>query len=44
LLCLNFWSKLNLVRTDDVVNVSYLPDVDGDEEELDDGWDQITIE
>ncbi|KAG2363138.1 hypothetical protein BDR07DRAFT_1205333, partial [Suillus spraguei] len=34
LLCLRFWSKLNLVKTDDVVYVSSLPDVEGDEEEL----------
>lgn len=44
LLCLSFWSKLNLVKTDDVLNVSSLPDVEGDEEELENGWDDIIIE
>ncbi|KIK37753.1 hypothetical protein CY34DRAFT_92204, partial [Suillus luteus UH-Slu-Lm8-n1] len=44
LLCLSFWSKLNLVKTDDVVSISSLPDVEGDEQELNDGWDQIIVE
>ncbi|KAG1799130.1 uncharacterized protein BJ212DRAFT_1288346, partial [Suillus subaureus] len=44
LLCLSFWSKLNLVKTDDIVSVSSLPDIKGDEQELNDGWDQIIVE
>jgi hypothetical protein len=44
LLCLSFWSKLDLVKTDDIVIVSSLPNIEGDEEELNDGWDQIIVE
>ncbi|KAG2036851.1 hypothetical protein BDR03DRAFT_865166, partial [Suillus americanus] len=44
LLCLGFWSKLNLVKSEDVVNVSMLPDLKGEEEVgLEDGWDRIII-
>lgn len=42
LLCLGYWSRLKLVKTEDVVKISSLPDVeDGDEQELKDGWDRI---
>jgi hypothetical protein len=44
LLCLGYWSHLNLVKTDDVLKVSLLPDVEGvDEQELEDGWDRIEV-
>jgi hypothetical protein len=43
LLCLGYWSRLNLVRTEDVTQVSALPDVEGDEEEPEDGWDRIEV-
>ncbi|KAG2109988.1 uncharacterized protein F5147DRAFT_772829 [Suillus discolor] len=44
LLCLGFWSKLNLVKSEDVVNVSMLPDLKAEEEVgLEDGWDHIII-
>lgn len=44
LLCLGYWSRLKLVKTEDVMKVSALPDVKGnEEEELDDGWDSIEI-
>jgi hypothetical protein len=42
LLCLGYWSRLNLVKTEDVVKISSLPDVeDANEQELEDGWDCI---
>lgn len=42
LLCLGYWSCLNLVKTEDVVKISSLPDVeDANEQELEDGWDRI---
>jgi hypothetical protein len=41
LLCLRSWSKLGLIKDNDVVAVAVLADVDGDEEEFDDGWDAI---
>jgi len=44
LLCLGAWSHLNLVKTEDVLKVAALPDVQGDaEEKLEDGWDRIII-
>ncbi|OJA12661.1 hypothetical protein AZE42_13159 [Rhizopogon vesiculosus] len=44
LLCLSAWSHLNLVKTEDVLKVATLPDVQGDAEvELEDGWDRINV-
>ncbi|KAG2098241.1 uncharacterized protein F5147DRAFT_583163, partial [Suillus discolor] len=44
LLCLGAWSHLNLVKTEDVLKVTTLPDIKGDtEEELEDGWDRILL-
>jgi len=42
-LCLGFWSQLNLVNTEDVLSVSALADVKGDDVEMDDGWDMIQL-
>lgn len=44
LLCLGFWSKLNLVKPEDVSKVMVLPDLRGEEEEMDDGWDKIDVD
>ena len=42
LLCLGSWSLLGLVKDTDVLAVTVLDDVEGDEElELNDGWDSI---
>ena len=41
LLCLGSWSKMGLIKDNDVMAVAVLADVDGDEEEFDDGWDAI---
>ncbi|KIK31917.1 hypothetical protein CY34DRAFT_102511 [Suillus luteus UH-Slu-Lm8-n1] len=41
LLCLGCWSQLGLVKDKDVLPVAHLPDVEGDEKELEDGWDSI---
>jgi len=41
LLCLGCWSQLGLVKDKDVLPVARLPDVEGDEKELKDGWDSI---
>lgn len=43
LLCLHYWSRLNLIKTEDVVKVSSLPDVEGDKDKLEDGWDRIQV-
>jgi hypothetical protein len=41
-MCLGSWSKLGYVRDEDVLAVTRMPDVEGDEEEeLPDGWDAI---
>ncbi|KIK18568.1 hypothetical protein PISMIDRAFT_102992, partial [Pisolithus microcarpus 441] len=44
LLCLGYWSSMGLVKTGDIEKVSKLPDVDGDEEDLEDNWDSISEE
>ena len=44
LICLGSWSQLNLIKVQDVEMVSKLPDVMGDEDELEDGWDTIDEE
>lgn len=44
LLCLGLWSQLNLIKNEDVLKVTSLPNVKVDEEELDKGWDCIIIE
>jgi len=42
LLCLGSWSLLGLVKDTDVLAVTVLDDIEGNEElELDDGWDSI---
>ncbi|KIJ09552.1 hypothetical protein PAXINDRAFT_50851, partial [Paxillus involutus ATCC 200175] len=42
LLCLGTWSKLRLIKDEDVAKVSSLPEIEGDDEvELVDGWDCI---
>jgi hypothetical protein len=45
LLCLRYWSELNLVKMGDVMSVVALADLQGEEEqELDNGWDAINID
>jgi len=41
LLCLCSWSKMSLVKDKDVMAVTVMADVDGEEEEFEDGWDAI---
>ena len=41
LLCVGSWSRLGLVKNSDVLAVAVMPDVDGEEEDLEDGWDRI---
>jgi hypothetical protein len=41
LMCLGNWSKLGHVRDQDVLAVTMLPNVEGDEEDIQDGWDAI---
>ena len=42
LLCLGSWSLLGLVKNTDVLAVTVLDNIEGNEElELDDGWDSI---
>lgn len=41
LLCLGGWSKMGLVKDDDVKSAAVLPEVDGEEEELALGWDAL---
>ncbi|OJA12484.1 hypothetical protein AZE42_08790 [Rhizopogon vesiculosus] len=42
LLCLGAWSRLNLVKAEDMLKVATLPNVQDDAEvELEDGWNRI---
>lgn len=42
-MCLGSWSLLNLVKDKDILAVMVQPEVEGEEEELLDGWDTIDI-
>jgi hypothetical protein len=44
LLCVGLWSELGLVESEDIIHVSKLPDVIGEEEAMDEGWDRINIQ
>jgi hypothetical protein len=35
---------LGLVESEDIIHVSKLPDVIGEEEAMDEGWDRINIQ
>jgi hypothetical protein len=41
LLCLGEWSKLGYVKDEDVKAVTVQPEVDGEEDELEENWDKI---
>jgi hypothetical protein len=41
LMCLGAWSRMYLVKDKDVMEAARLPDVEGNESELDNGWDDI---
>jgi hypothetical protein len=41
LMCLGVWSLLGYVRDTDLKATAVLPEVIGNEEELEDGWDNI---
>ena len=43
LLCLNTWSTLGLIKDSDVQKVAELQDIEGEDAELEDGWDSIII-
>jgi hypothetical protein len=40
-LCLGNWSRLGYVKDKDITAVTVLPEVVGDEEELEEGWDAM---
>jgi hypothetical protein len=40
---LSSWSSLKLVKDEDVLAVSVMQDVKGDDEAMDDGWDAIKL-
>ena len=41
LFCLGSWSLAGMVKDEDVMKVAVLNDVEGDEEEFEEGWDSI---
>jgi hypothetical protein len=42
LMCLGNWSRLGYVRDKDILAITVEPEVEGDEEELPQGWDAIS--
>ena len=40
-MCLGAWSRIGLVKDEDVMEAARLPEVDGVEVELDRDWDKI---
>jgi len=44
LMCLGAWSKLNLVRNADIKAAAVLPDIIGDEDELELDWDYMSYD
>ncbi|KIK92730.1 hypothetical protein PAXRUDRAFT_146663 [Paxillus rubicundulus Ve08.2h10] len=44
LLCPNYWSPLVFIKAQDLTAITSLPDVIGGEDELESGWDAITID
>jgi hypothetical protein len=40
-MCLGGWSLLGFVKDKDISAVTRLPEAEGEEEELSDGWDAI---
>ena len=43
LMCLGNWSLLGFVKDKDIYAVTVQPEVEGEEEELPEGWDTITV-
>jgi hypothetical protein len=41
LMCLGSWSKLRLVKNNDILTVTCEAEEEGDEEELQEGWDSV---
>jgi hypothetical protein len=41
LMCVGAWSKLGFVKDKDVIVATRLPEIEGDEEDLDMNWDNI---
>ena len=44
LMCLGAWTKLGLVHDADIRAAAVLPDLEGEEEELQLGWDYISFD
>ena len=42
-LCIGQWSALKLVKDEDVNSITEMKDEEGDEKEMDDSWDVITL-
>jgi hypothetical protein len=43
LMCVGAWSLMGYVKNSDLDAAAMLPEVEGDEEELDDAWDVIDL-
>ena len=43
LLCLGLWSQMDLVKSEDLHAVCKLDEVEGEDEDLEDGWDTLDM-
>ena len=43
LICLGIWSLMGYVKDKDILAVTVIPEVRGNEEELAEGWDSVNI-
>ena len=41
LMCVGAWSLMGYVKDNDIKAATILPEVEGDEDELEEGWDNI---
>lgn len=44
LLCVGLWNELGLVKSEDIIHASQLPDVVGEEEAMNEGWDRVQVD
>ena len=42
-MCIGAWSLLGYVKDKDIFVVATLPEVEGDEDKLDENWDNISL-
>ena len=44
LLCVGLWNKLGLVKSEDIIHASKLPDIVGEEVAMNEAWDRVQVD